>query len=294
LIDIETRPPGTAPRAARYEWLLNHFERYKKFRQFINTREAILTGERLFDNSEEELSKWGLMTPLAFNLYETTLAAIPAAGLAWIFQTITHVQGELPLPEVSGAYWQGVFAELNKSASTIEHISKAFIAPVLLLAVAVLGSWASLHSADSTKETRKRCRDAFLYYDGAHGLYPQMFTSLGLVLMPFLNLLGPAFQGTMADGLGLVVTFPLLATSIWQAYVLLVQIPRNLFELNGYHENEGLLASPGVPRPWKKFLVVTVPLTFIGIPVLAFVLEFVLLLGFAAFVILKIWLGTLL
>lgn len=279
MIGLETRSSQAVPPARKYEWFLNHFDRYKKFRQFLRTREAILLGERLFDVPDEELSKRELMGPLAFNLYETALAGLPAAGLAWVFQTVTHTESGLRFPTSTDPFWQGVLREMNQSAGTIEHVSKAFVVPGLLLVVAVIASWASLHQSDSTKESRRRCRDAFLYYDGAFGLFPQMLSSLGLVLVVFLDWLGPRVNELFA-GLGLIVALPVTAAGVWQAYVLLAEIPRNLFDLNGYKETSGLFATAAPPRPWKRFLSVTIPVTFVGIPALAYVLEYALILAF--------------
>ena len=292
MLEFDARSAVGTSRIHKYERLLNHFERYKKFRQFLRTREAIYCGEKLFEMRAEDLAKREFMGPLAFNLYETTIAALPAAGLAWIFQTIRHTESETMFPKLADGYWQNVFSEMNKFAPTIEHISKAFIVPVLLLVVAVTASWASLHAADSTKETRKRCRDAFLYYDGAYGLLPQMLTSMGLVLFAHMDWIVGKITEDDAF-LGLVLSFPLTAAGIWQLYILLVEIPRNLFDLNGYKETANLVAVASAPRPWGKFLGVTVPLTFVGLPVLGFALEYGLIMAFMIFAIAKIWLRTL-
>src|SRR5689334_21874550 len=60
-----------------------------KLRGYLRTRGAILRGDDLWNRTDSELAGSGLMTPFAFNLYQSTLSALPASlvlrVLAFVF-----------------------------------------------------------------------------------------------------------------------------------------------------------------------------------------------------------------
>jgi hypothetical protein len=80
-------------------------------------------------------------------------------------------------------------------------------------------AWLSLLRHDWTREKRRRTRDAFLYYDGAHGLLPE---AAGTLVYSVVPLVSEGLSQLLFIGLGIV------------AYVAARKTEDGLASANGY------------------------------------------------------------
>jgi len=235
------------------------------FRRFLRTRRAILNGEKLFDLSNEELKARKLVRPLTFNVYKAALAALPAIAIGWLifWSQRSDLNTSLGMPQAGTGFWSGLLAQWQV-VQTLRHTVTALVAPAAPFVFAVVVSRLCLHRSDSKRETRWRCRRAFLYFDGAYGVLPQMLLSTVLILYENSDWLSAQIWNADSYSVfNFVMGFPLGVAGFWPAYVLFAQIPELLFDVNGYGEPEGIVsASARRPRPWRKFLCGVATITF--------------------------------
>lgn len=279
----------------RYKDLIRERNPYAKFLRYLRTRRAILEGEKLFDLSAEELRARNFMGPLALNVYETTLAGIPAAGIAWVISNRLHVGSTNVVPQVGSTFWDAALAQWYAFFPIVRHAVTAFVVPATLMVLAIGVSWSCLHGSDSRPEIRRRCRNAFLYFDGTYGLFPQMVSSIVLVIQGNSDRIGQWLGDDLSSVLSLLGWFPGAVVCSWPCYVLFVQIPRLLFELNAYGEPQGIMCTTAFrPRPWAKFICGTTIAGLVVVPLVAIVLAVAIAIGFLALAALKVWFLTLL
>jgi hypothetical protein len=179
---MENQPPNSVtpmelgkkePESTRvfFKGLFSWFDKLTKYKRFRKTRRYIKQGERLFDLSADELSKINAMGPWTFNIYQTMLSAIPAQVVATVLNFFFPY--EPPSPQISNSlslYQKAFLRDYYKLSPSVHNFFRPLIVPTILLAVSSIAGWACLRKEDSTKQSRKRCRNAYLYYDGAYGL----------------------------------------------------------------------------------------------------------------------------
>lgn len=91
----------------------------------------------------------------------------------------------------------------------------------------------------------------------------------------------------------LLTWFPFAVAAFWSTYVLWVQIPRLLFELNGYAEPQGIMGiSVSRPPPWKKFALGTAVAGLLVAPLVACALGAAISLVFLGLAAAKVWLSA--
>jgi hypothetical protein len=123
-----------------------------------------------------------------------------------------------------------------------------------------------LKKRDQNVENRRRAGMLYLYFDGALGLYSQMFASLAYVLWTTADqipLLGSQAQSLLA-GLLYMASFGLW---IWQFLVTTRLVPRRIFSALGYPPDIGEGANAEAEAPWGKYrtaVLVSVPLVILA------------------------------
>jgi hypothetical protein len=195
-------------------------EHVTKLRQYFRTRQRVLAGEHLWDRSKAELQAAQLMEPWRFNVYQSVLSAAPAIvlGVAWGF--VGPEQNAVPKSEFDvdrGAEF----------ASTILGLLLPLLAPFSLAITSHAAARGSLERTDITPDALARSRRAYLYLDGALGLWSQMLLASVFWLGWF------AFQAKAA-WLAVLSAPCFLLAFIFQARVTHRVIPARLFALNGY------------------------------------------------------------
>ena len=235
---------------------VNDHRKSTLFRRYLRTRAAILNGEKLFDLSREDLKLRGFMRPVPFNLYKTVVTSMPALAIGWLLARSQQLNwNDSGAMEPLGTDFGKAVLVQWQIVKAMEHAMAAFLVPAVPLMVAVLVSWCCLHRADLKPETRQQCRRAFLYFDAAYGLLPQMLFSTALVLFAHNDWISRQVGEDTWYAFNFLMGLPLVVAGLWPAYVLFSQIPRLLFDLNGYGEPEGIVsASARLPRPWTRFL----------------------------------------
>lgn len=239
--------------------LIKHSCRFSWLRRYLRSRRAILNGEKLFDLSREELRTRDLMAPLKLNVYKMALAALPATAIVWLISCVeqSELKASIGLARMAPDFWSAMLVQWQVMR-TIQQVAVALLFPAAFLLFGLVVSWACLYRLDSTRETRRRCRRAFLYFDAAYGLLPQMLFTTALILYVNWDWVNEQIweEGSYSVS-NFLMGLPLAVAGFWPGYVFLFQIPRLLFDVNGYGNPQGIVsASACRPRPWTRFLCI--------------------------------------
>jgi hypothetical protein len=238
-----------------------------RLRQFWATRQAIQRGEDLFDCSKEDIANRKLMGPLTFNVYETTVAAMPGVVIGSVSRFIWPPAALSTTP-------------LEAAIGDVTGLLVPFIVPTVALCLAWVAAWTSLLGEDRSRRNLRRARDAYLYFDGAYGLWPEAITSLWVLLFGWGSFFGGRsdLSGVLfglvyigAQLVGLVGTYHFYGEQ-------LKGIPSLLFAVNGYNAASpgdsirmlDLLISNKKEAPWRSYrwaVVVGVPIVFVLVSV---------------------------
>lgn len=251
---MENQPPNSVePESTRvfFKGLFSWFDKVTKYKRFRRTRQYIKQGKKLFDLPADELSKINAMGPWTFNIYQTMLAAIPAQIVATVLNFFFPY--EPPLRQITKSlspYQKEFIRDFDKLAPSVHNYFRPLIVPTILLAVSSIAGWACLKKEDSTKQSRKRCRNAYLYYDGAYGLMPQTIISLAITMLAMSNERNVDAGVVYFLLIGLVIG---LGASIYQLYVTDYKIPSLLFHQNGYSTSVFLPSHSKFSAPWGKY-----------------------------------------
>jgi hypothetical protein len=248
-----SKPEGGPESVSGYfKNLIVWFEKYTKLRKYWATRKAVILGEKLFDLSSEELRTRNLMGPLGFNVYESTLAAAPAVFLGSLIGMLFPFEPGAPqIPDSASAFARAWVIEVSKVAPSVSKTISPFLPPLVLYLTAWTISWGCLKHSDSTKNSRRRCRDAFLYYDGTYGLQSETFLALGVGL-----LLAVMQRGWSSTPLWIVIVAFFLTGLVWNFFLIGHKFPRLLFALSGYDPKVYRFWHRDKPEnraPWSKY-----------------------------------------
>jgi hypothetical protein len=238
--------------------LFEPIESIRRVIRFWKTRNAVMSGERLYDFSKSKLDKLGYLGPWKFNLVQSSIAAFPSV----LIIALAHLLRNLGMTD----------GETKPSEQSSEFLTALAVPFILMLTAYVVGR-ASFFRSDSTKLTRSIASRVFLYLDGAYGFYPQLALTTLLTIMLLQDDSGPFLGAVNLVG-------------IWQLIVYMKTIPAELFGVLGYARTEEVVdsgksitlftrdtetASPVVirdyPPIWKYRLVILVVVPFITIAV---------------------------
>jgi hypothetical protein len=230
-------------------------DRIDELREFWQTRRMVLQDLTIASWTSKELDKRCYLSPWKFNLIQSGLAALPALLLRKILNLL-----------VPPAKPQGLEGQVNDVFSWLWPI----VIPFVLLFTARTIAWGSIKWIDSTAERRARTRRAYLYLDGAYGLYPQallsigvVLSSVGVVLSPFETIVrsrpeGPAEGSAAASGCYAAGTLFLVVGFAWEWINKRFIFPRRLFPFIGYSRRVKwfwMLDDKGRNlAPWNKYI----------------------------------------
>lgn len=197
-------------------------------RQFLATKNAVLKGEELYTLDNKEIIDKGYLTPWKFNAFETLMTGAFATVTTKIIQVSMQVK---PTNEVQDEIIvdERFTAILNNVSSWVDP----FIIPVLLTSVVFLFAWGSLKGKDSSKEKRRLTRRAYLYFDGAYGLYSQLILAFGVGVFSS-GLSETLFEDHTSPYLGWGFLLLLLVAFYWQIIISMKKLPKLIFLANGY------------------------------------------------------------
>jgi hypothetical protein len=272
--------------------LLGWFEKLTKLRKYWATRKCIIQGENLFDLPSGVLAKRNLMGPLTFNAYESTLSGASASFLGWFITLLFPIEPKAPvLPENVSEFARAWVLEAGKVAPEVMKTASPFLPPLLLLFGAWVAGWACLKGRDSNKHNRRRCRNAYLYYDGAWGLLPEGALAIAVALGVAASL-----HGWDSARLIAAVAVPAAIGVGYSFYLGRHKFPRLLFALNGYDQKVYYFWHRHKPEnraPWSKYSLATWTIGGIGAWVfLALMIEIITLVSWGiayVTVLLRLW-----
>ncbi len=224
--------------------LLEHEERFLRWRRFARTRSAFIRGEPLHDWPVAIRRERGVMGPWTFDLYESVLAATPAILVLKVLDFLKPPPPGFGAPTAESFFAQAVPRTLREDTASIVPDVTSFLAPfwvpLSLTLFALLAVRAVLPKGNRGAEKALRVRDAYLYHDGAHGLLPQAVLNLSLAAVFALGARGIQSQPVALVALAGVLYF--LAYESWRIYK---KVPRFLFAVAGFPE--------GRLRWWRLF-----------------------------------------
>jgi hypothetical protein len=250
-------------------------KKYEKFRSFLKTRKLIKEGElnpislmtegkRPFNLSADEIKQRKLMGPFTYKLYQTVIIALPASLISLAISLFSSSETLAP-PSPS----KTPQALIDLYQPKIFALLVAFVGPVVFFALtAQVMSWAI-----ALAPSRKRIRDAFLYYDATYSLTPQAILILTVTLLSIYR------GGSFAFAYALFFLF--CVGGFYQLIITFSEIPALLLPLNDH------------PRGGSLRLLYTLSVVFTGAPLVFAVREILYYLAKGCtilFVTLLVWL----
>ena len=242
---------------------ISQVKKFKDLRKFFKTRRAVLTLERPYLMTDDQLRANGLMGPWTFNATQSLLDSLPGiliSALLWIFFATEPEINQIKDPI------------LAKIFALISPVFGPFSLLVLVYATAFAclpagyANWRNWHAA-----ARK-----YLYYDAAYGLWSQLLlaTTASFASIP----LATRLHHRSALYLSTVGSLAFLFAFFWVGTLTVTKVRAELFEydyLNNKPDAFIVLEAPSL-----KFYAMTI----LGLPLLfSFLVSlFGLVIGFAA------------
>jgi hypothetical protein len=232
-------------------------DRFTKFFSYLRTRRAIRKGSDLWQLPKADLESRRLLVSWQFNLYQSTLSALPSLIL---FRALYFVG---LISEDTQDLKRFLGPEAIKYYGQISSYLDPFLVPVVLGIACSGAARGSLNPSDRSKERLARARRAYLYLNGAYGLWAQtimVFGGTALSSREFIEkIIGvPVFF--------LLALFILIAVA-WQNTITSWKIPRTLFRINGYDTNYPRawfwIRGDSNSRQWRRYKLWTI--FFVGV-----------------------------
>ena len=167
-------------------------------------------------------------------LMQATFSSLPAAALialAKFLQKTDEVRGNSQFEFVKGLF--------DHTSSILGQ----FLAPIYLAIIVFVAAKGSLPGGKASPDAVRRARSAYLYLNGAYGLWPQMGISFFNVVVQLLSVSG-------FNLLWKVLSVLALAFAAYQFWITSFRIPKTLIDLNGY---PGDTQRNGGWRFWRRF-----------------------------------------
>lgn len=210
--DYETSPVG--------RMLKDPFGIVSLVSAYVRTKSAVRINAPLYDLTQRELEKRSLQGPWTFNITESVLAGIPVMLCALVFDWLGLFQVVSFPDEVTQASLTDYY-----SARVLDVVN-AYVPPFVLTTSVYALAWASLRAADRTPERLARARRAYLYFDGAFGLIPQMVASACL----FLGIRFALTEFNSGFAALQLTYFVMVAVLVYTSMI----VGRSLYKTNGY------------------------------------------------------------
>jgi len=153
---------------------------FKVFKTFWRTRKAIIDGDQLFDQPDSEIAGKGLLPPWKFNFTESSLSALGASALIAALSKMFG-PGEY---DPSAPTLVFPFSIILKVVTILKWLLP--FVPALTLFICAQAAAALSYKKDdprATNSAKKRLQRAYLYYDGAFGLYCQFLLAIGTCVL---------------------------------------------------------------------------------------------------------------
>lgn len=253
--------------------------RFKKLRSFFRTRKQIKSGADLFDKSADELKSKGLMGPLTFNIYASSLAGTVALVVTKVASFVWPAEASSPSDRTLSAVSKQYLSLLPSAESYL----KPFVVPIGFLLIAYLISWGTVRRqttssissevVDWTGRSRRRGRNAFLYFDGAFGFIPQAILAVAFTVLKLEFLMHPWMGLTSPDpasvSFGLDYPFLMISLSLclllgvtilYIAYLTYYKFPKLIFTAHGYYPagKKAELRNEAKKPPWAKYILTAI------------------------------------
>jgi len=225
-------PPKDSTKRIIFSWFYGHLEKLSVLRKFMQTHHALAEGHALYEETDEQLDKLKLLKPLAFNLYQSGLSAIPGIALT-ITLGFFFALDESSSPAASSA---SLFDQRAKHIfEKISPPAVAFAAPLGLLILARFAAWSSLRREQRSSSSLWKQRRAYLYFDAHYGLLPQAVLSFLISAQNFATKYPDLMQKHNVLGwlLGGAARFTSFAAFV-QLVVTCSVVPSELYRLAGY------------------------------------------------------------
>lgn len=225
---------------------ISPFKKFFEFQKFRLTRRAILSGERLYEWTPRERKSRDYLGPLHFNIQQSIFSGLPPLVLVTIFDYWYQIYKDPTEDDKLGQMFEGIYRVIYN-----------FTTPILFTLFAYILARASLRRNDVTPDKVEKAKKAYLYFDGAYGLYSQALLSLAFSLIIWSQTHTKALNN-LPPYLLFVGFILFLIAAIYQLSLTYWRIPKKLFkEVNGY--------TAGV-SPCERYFFASV----IGVPAISY------------------------
>jgi hypothetical protein len=248
--DTKDRPPIVESLAEEKTKWTKHLE---TARAFYRTKLAIQRGIPLYEWSITDLQAFGYLGPWKFNAIETAITG----GLASLTVNIANaLSGAKP---AEAETLDGIDPALATILKTTSSWLEPFTIPIFLTGFVYLMGWGTLRRRDSTSVKRLRARLAYLYFDGAYGLYSQLFLAFGVSAIS-TDFGQKVLSSDPLSYFAVAFFVALVGAGIWQLVITGRRIPRLLFVANGYSGRVRHFWQRSHPTdpPWNKLVVANI------------------------------------
>jgi hypothetical protein len=196
------------------------------------------------------------MEPWHFNLYQSALSALPGVLVVSVLSFLgIEVADKLTFADPFDA-------QVNVYYEKFLSYLQPLVIPLALGVTCFGAAWASFEKGDRSRENMARARRAYLYYDGAYGLWTQAIMALFVTIYYIPLREKPAFIMLVS-----IFGFLALAAGMWQRTIDGWKIPKALFVINGYNYEYPKwwfwFRSDAVSRGWRRYRLVG--LFFVGL-----------------------------
>jgi hypothetical protein len=222
-------------------------KKVKDIRPFLNTREAILEGEKLYNLSQGQIKERGLLGPWAFNAVQSTIDSLPGIVVGACITLLWPFAKETPA--------------LDPLAAKILSSLSPLLGPFTLLLVVYVIAYTCLPPGFETKPNWKAAQRKYLYLDAAHGFWCQFFLALAIALAGVPQ--AAAAKSDLAFLMKGIGGLALLACFVW-ATLIGWRIKTKLFDIDYLTDRPAMFVPVIYPSEYKYW-------TFAGLGVVAVV-----------------------
>lgn len=238
--------------------LLPLYEKWQTLKKFFKTRRLVLTPGFKASLAADAPEMKDILSPWKFNAMQSAFSSAPALAVVPIILSVRAVM-ERHYDASTKSLQDRIGEWANEAVGTL-------IVPFSLMLAVLIVRHACLKKQDQNLENRRRAGRLYLYFDGALGLYSQMFASLAYVLWTTADQI-PLLESKAQSQLAGLLYLMSIALWIWQTLVTIRTVPRGIFVALGYTPDIGEAPNSEIEAPWTRYrlaALVGVPLVILA------------------------------
>lgn len=220
----------------------------QEFRNFENTRNAIINGEELATYDYPTLEEKGFIRPWQFKTQEIIYSLLPSIIT---INVLTFFYGD---PVNNDNITERTTILISEFGTIISFLN-TFTIPVITTLVAYLVGWGCIRKKDFNPILKEKAIKSYLYYSGSYCLLSETLIVLCLSL-GLWAIQRPTWINSAPVVVNVIYGALFHIPAIILAYLIFIKIPKRLFKTLGYSTrvkhfwNESHFDDP----PWFKYI----------------------------------------